>query len=93
MSGYNYGSYTVYPVGQQFRHKDSLAEKWMAKATIIREDANEVLAVPVSWYQPEFETEQDAKIYAAVAAKEMIDAGLVKSESLDISIAANSNIP
>lgn len=76
MSSYKFDNYIVYPVGQQFWHEDGSGGKWMAKSTITRENGNEVLAVPVSWYPPEFETEQDAIMYAAAAAKKMIDAGL-----------------
>lgn len=78
MSSYRYRNYDVRPAGQQLRNEDGSEGKWMALASIIRWDENEVLAVPVSWHPPEFETEQDAKKYAAVAAREMIDAGRCK---------------
>ena len=78
MSSYKYGNYDVRPVGQQVRNEDGCEGKWMALATIIRWNGDEVLRVPVSWYPPDFETEQEAKIYAAMAAKEMIDAGICK---------------
>lgn len=78
MSSYKYGNYDVRPVGLQLKYKEGCEGKWIALATIIRWNEDEVLRVPVSWCLPEFETEQEAKIYAAKAAKEMIDAGLCK---------------
>ncbi len=45
----------------------------MALASVIRWKGDEVLALPVSWYPPTFDTEEAAIAYAAAAAKAMID--------------------
>lgn len=50
----------------------------MALASIIRWRANEVLAVPVSWYPPDLASEEEARVHASAAAIAMIDAGRVK---------------
>jgi hypothetical protein len=34
-----------------------------------------MLAAPVSWYPPEFDTEQEAVAHAAAGARDMINAG------------------
>jgi hypothetical protein len=47
----------------------------MALASLIRWQGEEMLVMPVSWYPPEFDTEQAAVAHAAASAKDMIDAG------------------
>lgn len=75
MKGFQHGGYDVFPAGQQLRNEDGSQGKWMALASVVRWRNKEVVAVPVSWYPPAFDTEESAVAYAAVAAKEMIDAG------------------
>lgn len=78
MNGFKHNNYDVFPAGQQLRNDEGSQGKWMALACVVRWQGEEVLAVPVSWYPPEFETEQEAAAYAAHAAIEMIDAGRCK---------------
>lgn len=78
MNSFKYSGYEVFPAGQQLRNEDGSLGKWMALACVMHWQGEEVLAVPVSWYPPEFETEQAAATYAAHAAREMIDAGRCK---------------
>ncbi len=78
MSGFKHGSYDVFPAGQQLKNEDGSPGKWMALASVIRWRGDQVLAMPVFWYPPGFDTEQTAAAYAATAAKEMIDAGRCK---------------
>lgn len=78
MKGFKRGDYNIFPAGQLLKNEDGSPGKWMALACVIRWRGDEVLAVPVSWYPPEFDTEQAAVTYAAAAAKEMIDAGRCK---------------
>jgi len=54
-------------------NEDGSLGKWMALASVIRWKGDEVLALPVSWYPPTFDTEEAAIAYAADAAKAMID--------------------
>jgi hypothetical protein len=63
-------NYHVFPAGQQLQ-----SGKWMALASLIRWQGEEMLVMPVSWYPPEFDTEQAAVAHAAASAKDMIDAG------------------
>ena len=78
MKGFKHGGYDVFPTGQQLLNEDGSLGKWMALASVVRWRGDQVLAVPVSWYPPAFETEQTAAAYAATAAKEMIDEGRCK---------------
>jgi len=78
MKGFKHGGYDVFPAGQRLRNEDGSLGKWMALASVIRWHGDEVLAVPVSWYPPAFDSEQTAAAYAVTAAKEMIDAGRCK---------------
>ena len=78
MKGFKHSAYDVFPAGQQLKNEDGSPGKWMALACVIRWRGDQVLAVPVSWYPPEFDTEQAAVTYAAATAKEMIDAGRCK---------------
>ena len=78
MKEFKYSDYDIFPAGQQLKNQDGSLGKWMALASIVRWKGNEVQVVPVSWHPSEFDTEQAACIYAANAAKEMIDAGRCK---------------
>lgn len=78
MKGVKHGGYDVFPASQQVKNADGSEGKWMALASIVRWQSDQVLALPVSWYPPEFDTEQAAVEYAASAAKEMLDAGRCK---------------
>ena len=78
MNGFKHGGYDVFLAGQELRNNEGVPGKWMALACVIRWRGDEFLAVPVSWYPPDFDTEQAAITYAAVAAREMIDAGRCK---------------
>lgn len=78
MRGIKYRDYEIFPAGQQLRNQDGSPGKWMALASIVRWHSKEMLAVPVSWYPPEFDTDQAASTYAEAAAKTMIDAGRCK---------------
>ena len=78
MKGFKYGDYEIFPAGQQLKNNDGSPAKWMALACIVHWKGNEVQAIPVSWYPPDFDTEQAAGTHAAAAAKEMIDAGRCK---------------
>ena len=78
MRGFKHREYDVFPAGQQLKNEDGSPGKWMALSSVIRWHGDEMLLVPVSWYPPEFDTEQEAVRYAAAAAKEMIDAGRCK---------------
>ena len=78
MNGFEHGPYVVFPVGQQLRNEDGTPGKWMALASVTRWSGAQVLAVPVSWYPPPFDTEAEAADYAARAAREMINAGRCK---------------
>jgi hypothetical protein len=78
MEGFKYGDYDVFPAGQQLKNTDGSAGKWMALASLIRRQGSQVLALPVSWYPPEFDTEHAATEYAISAAKDMLDTGRCK---------------
>lgn len=78
MKGFKHRDYDVFPAGQQLRNEDGSPGRWMALACVIRWRGSDVLAVPVSWYPPEFDTEQDAIAYAVAAARDMIDTGRCK---------------
>ena len=73
----SHDGYDIFPAGQQLRNQDGSPGQWMALASIVRWQNDKIMAVPVSWYPPEFETELAAETYAASAAKQMIDAGRV----------------
>ena len=75
IKGFRHRDYDVFPAGQRLRNEDASPGQWMALACVIRGRGDEVLGVPVSWYQPGFDTEQAAVTYAADSAREMIDAG------------------
>jgi hypothetical protein len=70
VEGFVHGNYHVFPAGQQL-----LNEKWIALASVVRWQGEEMQAVPVSWYPPEFDTEQEAVAHAAAGARDMINAG------------------
>jgi hypothetical protein len=78
INGFKYRDYDVFPVGQQLENEDGSPGKWMALASIVRWRGDQVLTMPVSWYPPEFDTEEAAVKYAAAAARDMIDAGRCK---------------
>lgn len=82
MEGIRCGNYDVYPSGRPLIDKDGSPPKWMACAEIIRWSGNEAPPVlMLTWdppKYPEFETEQEATEYAALASKELIDSGQCK---------------
>lgn len=78
MEGFKHKDYDIFPAAQQLRNDDGSPGKWMPLASIVRWRAQEVLAVPVTWYPPGFDNEQEATTYAASAAMAMIDAGRCK---------------
>jgi hypothetical protein len=75
MTGFKYGPYDIFPAGQQLTNQDGSVGKWMALACVVRWQSDNVVAIPVSWYPPAFDTEHAAATHAAHSAKEMIDAG------------------
>lgn len=79
MEGIRYRNYDIYPSAQPLRKEDGSPAKWMARAEIIRWSGNTAQPVLVQqWLPPEFpefDTEQEARKYAAIAAKGLIDSG------------------
>ena len=71
--------YQVYPAAQQLKNEDGSPGKWYGNAAILKWKGDEgPLVLPMSWIQPLFATEQEAKLYAFSAAKDMIDSGRCK---------------
>lgn len=79
VKGFRHKEYEVYPAGQQPLNDDGSPGKWMALASIARFQGVEVpVVIPVSWYPPGFDTEEEAAKYAATSAIDMIDKGRCK---------------
>lgn len=82
MEGIRYGSYDIYPSGRLLRNEDGSPAKWMACAQIIRWSGSEAPPVLILGWDPpkfpEFDVEEEARKYAAVAAKQLIDSGQCK---------------
>lgn len=75
MSNFQHKDYVIFPAGQQLKNEDGSPGLWTALASIVRWQNGEVLAVPVSWYPPAFESKEEAETYASEAAIGMIDSG------------------
>lgn len=78
MSGFKYGAYDVFPAAQQIIGPSGEPGRWIALASIVRWNVDAVRSVPVSWYPPDFDSEQAAVAYAESAVRDMIDHGRCK---------------
>jgi len=77
--GVKYGKYIIFPYGKELIDEDTLHSRWMARAEIVHLNDDEQLLESLYWSAPQykfFDTEQEAKTYAEIAAKKHIDAGM-----------------
>jgi hypothetical protein len=79
VKGFKHNGYYVYPAAQQLRKDDGSPGDWYGIASIVRYRGNEPpLFESLHWGPPPtFMTEQEAKDYAVVRVRAMIDEGRV----------------
>lgn len=78
MMQFKYRNYDIYVGARQSINKDGLSVKWRPYAELVRADDNVDQLLPLDFSSKEFDSEQEAKKYAAVSVKALIDSGNCK---------------